>query len=179
MAALALTLCVLYAVALFGVGEVAQRRRTGVAGWARAANATERVANLLVFAAWLLALLGPALVLGDVVEPWFVGGGAQGAGIVVSCASLALAVAAQRTMGAAWRSGIDPEHPAKGLVFDGRVTEDFKLDSGTWVSVGTLRPDIVAACSPFILDAVIVGQDKPFVGVMVWRLLQLWEGVPS
>ena len=35
---------------------------------------------------------------------------------------------------------VDPEDPAKGLVFDGRVTEDFKLDSGTWVSVGVLRP---------------------------------------
>lgn len=63
---------------------------------------------------------------------------------------------------------VDPEDPAKGLVFDGRVTEDFKLSSGTWVSVGTLRPDIVAACSPWIFDAVIAGQDKPFIGVLVW-----------
>jgi feruloyl-CoA synthase len=66
---------------------------------------------------------------------------------------------------------VDPEDPAKGLVFDGRVTEDFKLDSGTWVSVGTLRPDIVAACSPYILDAVVAGQDKPFLGVLVWPSL--------
>ena len=63
---------------------------------------------------------------------------------------------------------VDPEDPAKGLVFDGRVTEDFKLDTGTWVSVGTLRPDIVAACSPYIQDAVIAGQDKPFVGALLW-----------
>jgi feruloyl-CoA synthase len=63
---------------------------------------------------------------------------------------------------------VDPDDPAKGLVFDGRVTEDFKLDSGTWVSVGVLRPDIVAACSPYIHDAVITGQDKPFVGAMLW-----------
>ena len=41
--------------------------------------------------------------------------------------------------------GEDEADPTKGLVFDGRVTEDFKLDSGTWVSVGTLRPDVVAA----------------------------------
>ena len=53
-------------------------------------------------------------------------------------------------------------------MFDGRVTEDFKLDSGTWVSVGTLRPELVAACSPWILDAVIAGQDKPFIGILVW-----------
>ena len=63
---------------------------------------------------------------------------------------------------------IDDNDPAQGLMFDGRVTEDFKLDSGTWVSVGTLRPEIVAACSPWILDAVIAGQDKPFIGALVW-----------
>jgi feruloyl-CoA synthase len=63
---------------------------------------------------------------------------------------------------------LDPEDPAQGLVFDGRVTEDFKLDSGTWVSVGTLRPDVVAACSPYLADAVICGQDKPFIGALVW-----------
>ncbi len=63
---------------------------------------------------------------------------------------------------------VDPEDPSKGLVFDGRVTEDFKLDTGTWVSVGVLRPDLVAACSPYIHDAVITGQDKPFIGAMLW-----------
>jgi feruloyl-CoA synthase len=63
---------------------------------------------------------------------------------------------------------LDPNDPAQGLVFDGRVTEDFKLDSGTWVSVGTLRPDIVAACSPYVFDAVIAGQDRPFISVLLW-----------
>ena len=63
---------------------------------------------------------------------------------------------------------VDPDDPTKGLVFDGRVTEDFKLDSGTWVSVGVLRPDLVAACSPYIHDAVITGQDKAFIGAMLW-----------
>lgn len=63
---------------------------------------------------------------------------------------------------------LDPDDPAQGMVFDGRVTEDFKLDSGTWVSVGTLRPDLVAACSPYVLDAVITGQDKPFGGALLW-----------
>ncbi|HEX5377648.1 MAG TPA: AMP-binding protein, partial [Phenylobacterium sp.] len=66
---------------------------------------------------------------------------------------------------------LDPEDPSQGLVFDGRVTEDFKLDSGTWVSVGTLRPDIVAACTPYLLDAVITGQDRPFLGVLAWPSL--------
>lgn len=63
---------------------------------------------------------------------------------------------------------VDENDPAQGLVFDGRVTEDFKLDSGTWVSVGTLRPDIVAACAPYAFDAVIAGQDKPFIGALIW-----------
>ncbi len=63
---------------------------------------------------------------------------------------------------------LDPEDPNQGLVFDGRVTEDFKLDSGTWVSVGTLRPDVLAAASPYLQDAVIAGQDKPFIGVLAW-----------
>lgn len=63
---------------------------------------------------------------------------------------------------------LDPEQPELGLVFDGRVTEDFKLDSGTWVSVGTLRPDVVAACSPYAFDMVIAGQDKPFASALIW-----------
>jgi feruloyl-CoA synthase len=63
---------------------------------------------------------------------------------------------------------VDPDDPAKGLIFDGRVTEDFKLDSGTWVSVGTLRPDLVAACSPYVQDAVIAGQDKGCVAALFW-----------
>ncbi|MBL8559951.1 MAG: AMP-binding protein [Hyphomonadaceae bacterium] len=63
---------------------------------------------------------------------------------------------------------VDPDDPKKGLIFDGRVTEDFKLDSGTWVSVGTLRPDLVAACSPWVFDAVIAGQDKKFIGALIW-----------
>ena len=63
---------------------------------------------------------------------------------------------------------LDPDDPAKGLVFDGRVTEDFKLDSGTWVSTGTLRPDLLAACSPYAFDAIITGQDKAFIGALIW-----------
>jgi feruloyl-CoA synthase len=63
---------------------------------------------------------------------------------------------------------VDESDPNKGLIFDGRVGEDFKLSSGTWVSVGTLRPDFVAACSPLIFDAVICGQDKDLIGALVW-----------
>jgi feruloyl-CoA synthase len=63
---------------------------------------------------------------------------------------------------------VDDKDPSQGLVFDGRVAEDFKLDSGTWVSVGVLRPAIVAACSPYVLDAIVTGQDQPFVGALLW-----------
>jgi feruloyl-CoA synthase len=63
---------------------------------------------------------------------------------------------------------VDENDPAKGLVFDGRVTEDFKLDSGTWVSVGTLRAQAVGATSPLMQDCVVCGQDKPFVGLLAW-----------
>ena len=63
---------------------------------------------------------------------------------------------------------LDPDQPELGLVFDGRVTEDFKLDSGTWVSVGTLRPDLVAACTPYAFDMVVAGQDKPFASALIW-----------
>jgi len=67
---------------------------------------------------------------------------------------------------------LDENDPEKGLVFDGRVTEDFKLDSGTWVSVGTLRAQAVAAASPVLFDCVVCGQDKPFVGLLVWPNMQ-------
>ena len=63
---------------------------------------------------------------------------------------------------------VDENAPEKGLVFDGRVTEDFKLDSGTWVSVGTLRAQAVGAVSPLIQDCVVCGQDKPFVALLAW-----------
>lgn len=63
---------------------------------------------------------------------------------------------------------LDENDPDRGLVFDGRVTEDFKLSTGTWVSVGTLRPEIVAACSPLIHDCVIAGQDREQIGLLVW-----------
>ena len=63
---------------------------------------------------------------------------------------------------------VDENDPNKGIIFDGRVGEDFKLSSGTWVSVGTLRPDFVAAVSPLVFDAVICGQDKNYIGALVW-----------
>jgi feruloyl-CoA synthase len=62
----------------------------------------------------------------------------------------------------------DPADPDKGLMFDGRIAEDFKLDSGTWVSVGPLRARILAAGAPYVQDVVIAGLDRRDVGIMVF-----------
>ncbi len=58
--------------------------------------------------------------------------------------------------------------PAQGLIFAGRVTEEFKLTTGTFVHVGELRTDCIAACSPVLLDALVAGQDRPCVGLLAW-----------
>ncbi|MDE2577179.1 MAG: feruloyl-CoA synthase [Hyphomicrobiales bacterium] len=55
---------------------------------------------------------------------------------------------------------VDENDPQKGFIFDGRVSEDFKLRTGTWVSVGGLRSKIVSAFAPFVRDAVITGHDR-------------------
>ena len=70
---------------------------------------------------------------------------------------------------------VDEDAPEKGIIFDGRVGEDFKLSTGTWVSVGTLRPDLVAACSPLVFDAVIAGQDKNFAAALFWPAQATFE----
>jgi feruloyl-CoA synthase len=62
----------------------------------------------------------------------------------------------------------DPSDPAKGLLFDGRLAEDFKLASGTWVSVGSLRGQFVDHCAPLVRDAVIAGADRDDLTVLVF-----------
>ena len=62
----------------------------------------------------------------------------------------------------------DPADPAKGVVFDGRVAEDFKLSTGTWVHVGAVRVKLIAAADPLIQDAVITGHDRDEVGAIVF-----------
>ncbi|MDD3446137.1 MAG: AMP-binding protein [Zavarzinia sp.] len=63
---------------------------------------------------------------------------------------------------------LDPEQPDLGLVFDGRVAEDFKLDTGTWVQAGNLRVHLVTAAAPAIQDAVICGHDRKYVAALAW-----------
>ncbi len=61
---------------------------------------------------------------------------------------------------------VDPDDPSWGLVFDGRVVEDFKLSSGTFVLVGTLRTTAIAAASPVLQDAVVCGEGRDHVGLL-------------
>jgi feruloyl-CoA synthase len=62
----------------------------------------------------------------------------------------------------------DPADPTKGVVFDGRLAEDFKLTTGTWVHVGALRVGVLAATSPALQDAVVAGENRDFTGLMAW-----------
>ncbi|MES1265347.1 MAG: AMP-binding protein, partial [Variovorax sp.] len=63
---------------------------------------------------------------------------------------------------------VDDEHPERGLRFDGRIAENFKLANGTWVHAGALRSAAVAAFSPLALDVVIAGSGCEFVAALVF-----------
>ncbi|HXF89153.1 MAG TPA: feruloyl-CoA synthase [Xanthobacteraceae bacterium] len=62
----------------------------------------------------------------------------------------------------------DPDDPAQGLLFDGRTAEDFKLSSGTWVSTGPLRLQVIRALAPLAQDVVISGPDRDAIGILVF-----------
>jgi feruloyl-CoA synthase len=62
----------------------------------------------------------------------------------------------------------DDAAPERGVIFNGRVAEDFKLTTGTWVSVGTLRVRVVSALAPLAQDVVITGHDREEIGVLVF-----------
>ena len=62
----------------------------------------------------------------------------------------------------------DPDDPAKGLLFDGRLAEDFKLATGTWVSVGPLRAAFIAHFAPLARDVVFAGPDRDEVTALVF-----------
>ncbi len=71
-----------------------------------------------------------------------------------------------------WR---DPAQPNLGLRFNGRIAEDFKLATGTFVSVGPLRGRIIAAAAPYVQDAVITGLNMHEVGAMVFTTPRVRE----
>ncbi len=62
----------------------------------------------------------------------------------------------------------DPADPAKGLLFDGRIAEDFKLATGTWVSVGPLRAAFIAHFAPLVRDVVLAGADRDDIAALVF-----------
>ena len=63
---------------------------------------------------------------------------------------------------------IDPADPHRGLRFDGRIAEDFKLATGTFVSVGPLRARVTAGGAPYIQDVVLTGLNRHEVGALVF-----------
>lgn len=62
----------------------------------------------------------------------------------------------------------DPDDPSAGLIYDGRVAEDFKLQSGTWVNAAAVRASLLAHAGGWIRDLVLVGPNRPWLGALVW-----------
>ncbi|KQX91244.1 feruloyl-CoA synthase [Variovorax sp. Root473] len=62
----------------------------------------------------------------------------------------------------------NPANPSQGVIFNGRVAEDFKLSTGTWVSVGTLRVKLVSLLAPHVQDIVLTGHDRDAIGMLVF-----------
>ncbi|MGB1092037.1 MAG: AMP-binding protein, partial [Oceanobacter sp.] len=62
----------------------------------------------------------------------------------------------------------DPENPSAGILFDGRVSEDFKLSTGTWVCVATMRKRVVEAFDGLVSDALITGHNEDYIGLVVF-----------
>jgi feruloyl-CoA synthase len=63
---------------------------------------------------------------------------------------------------------IDPQNIHKGLKFDGRIAEDFKLTTGTFVSVGPLRARVIATGAPYVQDVVVTGLNRNEVGALIF-----------
>ena len=63
---------------------------------------------------------------------------------------------------------VDEARPEAGIEFAGRVSEEFKLASGTWVRATTLRTELFDALQPYVRDLVIAAPDRPWLGALVW-----------
>lgn len=71
-----------------------------------------------------------------------------------------------------YRSGdavclVDPDNPARGLSYEGRLTDQFKLLSGTWVQVNQVRTNVIAATAPYVEDVLVVGEGRSELGLLV------------
>jgi len=67
---------------------------------------------------------------------------------------------------------VDPRQPERGLLFDGRLAEDFKLSTGTFVNVGPLRAKVVALGAPLVHDCVLAGLNRDDIGLLVFPRLE-------
>jgi feruloyl-CoA synthase len=67
---------------------------------------------------------------------------------------------------------LDKDDPNKGMRFDGRISEDFKLQSGTWVRAAQLKLDMLSRLAPLVSDLVVTGADRNQIGVMVFPNVQ-------
>jgi feruloyl-CoA synthase len=63
---------------------------------------------------------------------------------------------------------VDSEHPERGLLFDGRIAEDFKLSTATWVNAGALRLEAIAVLAPVAQDVVVAGHDRDEIGFLIF-----------
>lgn len=62
----------------------------------------------------------------------------------------------------------DPDRPEEGLAFAGRLAEEFKLSSGTWISGGQLRTDVLRALTPWISELVVCGENRHTLAILAW-----------
>jgi len=63
---------------------------------------------------------------------------------------------------------IDPEDAGRGVVFAGRIAEEFKLTTGAWVAAGSVRTGALAAVDGLLQDAVVTGHDRDYLGLLAW-----------
>lgn len=148
----ALVLSVLYLVLLFGVQSLVQLRETGTSGWMPrlGQTRTELAANLLFLVSLVLDLAGPVLVLAGIIQPISAINlpVLHALGLVLFGVALFTGITARHTMGAAWRTGIDPSSPTR-LVTHGlfAVARNPSYTSmiGVSLAIGFLVPTIVAS----------------------------------
>jgi feruloyl-CoA synthase len=74
---------------------------------------------------------------------------------------------------------VDPADVSRGFMFDGRIVEDFKLSTGTWVSTGPLRAKFLSHCAPYAQDVVIAGHDRDDVAALIFPAAEACRQLPS
>jgi protein-S-isoprenylcysteine O-methyltransferase Ste14 len=158
MPALALALLAVYGLLAFGVRIAVHVRRTGSTGFKglRGASGLERTGGLLLVAAVVLCLAGPALQLAGVLNPLATLDGALAniLGIMLACAGIVMTVLAQFAMGDAWRVGVDPFERTE-LVTDGPFSlarnPIFAAMIPAFTGILLLAPNVLTIAGAFLL----------------------------